>query len=177
MKLFHFSDCPDLVLFEPRPVVVPAKRAPGREWLNGPLVWATDDWHSILYLFPRDCPRIVIWPKADTSQDDRKKWFDGRPCRAIALVERTWLERVAAAAIYRYDMPTTTFEDLGDTGMWVSRVPVSAALPTLLVDLPSQLALYGVELRVLGSLAPLRGIWNSTLHASGIRLRNAQEWN
>jgi hypothetical protein len=34
----------------------------------------------------------------------------------------------------------------------------------------------GVELRVLDRLTPLRGVWDSSLHASGIRLRNAQGW-
>jgi hypothetical protein len=34
-----------------------------------------------------------------------------------------------------------------------------------------------VELRVMESLLPLRGVWDSSLHASGIRLRNARGWN
>jgi hypothetical protein len=42
MRLFHFSDDPAIAIFTPRPVRVPAQRAPGREWLNGTLVWAID---------------------------------------------------------------------------------------------------------------------------------------
>ncbi len=60
MRLFHFSDDPAIALFVPRPVAVPLARSAGREWLNGPLVWATDELHAILYLFPRDCPRVLV---------------------------------------------------------------------------------------------------------------------
>lgn len=60
MRLFHFSEEPDIGHFEPRPVRTPAARRAGQEWLNGPLVWAIDEDHQRLYLFPRECPRIVL---------------------------------------------------------------------------------------------------------------------
>jgi hypothetical protein len=41
------------------------------DWLNGPLVWAIDAWHQPMYLFPRDCPRILYWPLATTNAADR----------------------------------------------------------------------------------------------------------
>ena len=34
----------------------------------------------------------------------------------------------------------------------------------------------GVELRVMHRLTPLRDVWSTSLHASGIRLRHAQDW-
>jgi len=43
-------------------------------------------------------------------------------------------------------------------------------------NLPEKLDEENVTLRILDDLTPLKGIWNSTLHASGIRLRNAQNW-
>ena len=39
------------------------------------------------------------------------------------------------------------------------------------------LAAANVELHVMADLLPLKGVWESTLHASGIRLRNARGWN
>ena len=42
--------------------------------------------------------------------------------------------------------------------------------------LPTALAECDVELRAVDSLVPLRGVWSSSLHASGIRLRNAVGW-
>jgi hypothetical protein len=124
MRLVHFSDDPNIRTFEPKAVRVLSRREPGSEWLNGPLVWAIDDWHSPLYLFPRDCPRILVWPKKSTTADDLKKWWDGRTCRMIAHIEWAWFERVTDARLYRYELPEKDFECLGDAGMWVSRSPV-----------------------------------------------------
>lgn len=70
-ELYHFSEEPTIGLFDPRAVTKASARPPGREWLNGPLVWAIDDWHAPMYLFPRDCPRILIWPLPETTEEDR----------------------------------------------------------------------------------------------------------
>jgi hypothetical protein len=176
MRLFHFSEDPAIALFTPRPVRIAAARPAGRDWLNGPLVWAIDDAHDFLYLFPRDCPRILVWPTPRTSAADRERWFtDGRR-RATAFIENGWLERLRAAVVQRYELPTATFEDLGDVGMWVSRAPVRPLTVEAIADLPEALEAREVELRALPTLTPLRNIWTTSLHASGIRLRNAQGW-
>jgi hypothetical protein len=83
MRLFHFSDDPAITIFEPRPVRVASKRPPGREWLNGPLVWAIDEWHQPMYLFPRDCPRILIWPTERTTAEDRRRYWGAGSARMI----------------------------------------------------------------------------------------------
>ena len=44
---------------------------------------------------------------------------------------------------------------------------------TVVDDLPARLKQQDVDLRIVDSLLPLRAVWNTTLHASGIRLRNA----
>lgn len=177
MRLFHFSEDPGIALFEPRPVSVPSPRAPGREWLNGPLVWAIDDWHQPLYFFPRDCPRILIWPTASTTEEDRARWLGERDCRMLACIETAWAPRLGTATVYRYELPAAGFEDLGDAGMWVSRVPVKPLAAELVGDLPAALEEVGVDLHLMESLLPLKGVWRSTLHASGIRLRHASGWS
>ena len=176
MRLFHFSDDPGIERFEPRPVLVPSARAPGRDWLNGPLVWAIDDWHQPMYLFPRDCPRILLWPRPETTAEDRELWWGGSTCRMIAHVEEAWLERLSSGAVIRYEFPIDTFESLDDAGMWVSRRAVTPLAVAEIGDLPCALRDQGVELRVMESLTPLRDVWSSSLHASGIRLRNARGW-
>ena len=176
MKLFHFSDDPDIAVFHPRSLRVSVDRGPDREWLNGPLVWASDEFHSLLYLFPRECPRIVIWPTKDTSQMDREEWFGGSTRRAIAYVENHWLDRIRTAIVYRYLMPPDTFEDIDDVGMWVSRSRVVPLGFDKLVDLSTELNVENVELRSLPRLTPLKAVWETTLHASGIRTRNALDW-
>lgn len=176
MRLFHFSDDPGIGNFEPRPVRVPAARPPGQEWLNGPLVWAIDEAHEHLYLFPRECPRILIWGTATTSQADRDAWFADQPHKAIAFVERAWLGRLEAGLIYRYEMPPAGFQAVEDVGMWVSPGAVRPSRVEAMSSLPRELAARNVELRVVESLVPLKGLWSTSLHASGIRLRNAQGW-
>lgn len=175
-RLFHFSEDPGIALFTPRMVRIPVARAAGKDWLNGPLVWAIDDAHDFLYLFPRECPRILIWPTARTSVEDREQWLGHTPRRAIAFIEEGWLERLRTTTVHRYDLPTATFEDLGDAGMWVSRAPVKPQGAEAIADLPQALEARNVELRVIPKLTPLKDIWATTLHASGIRLRNARGW-
>ena len=86
--LFHFSERGDIARFDPRPVAVAAPRKPGHEWLNGPLVWATDDWHEPMSLFPRDCPRVLVWPTANSTAADRALWLDQLAGRMTAYLER-----------------------------------------------------------------------------------------
>jgi hypothetical protein len=176
VKLLHFSDDPAITMFEPRPVRVPPTRSPGREWLNGPLVWATDEPHAILYLFPRGCPRVVVWPTPHTTAEDRATWMGPTPARAVAYVEAAWMGCLRSATVHRYALPPASFEDTGDTGMWVSRVAVRPMSVEALDALDARLSAAGVELRALKRLAPLKPLWSSTLHASGIRLRNVVGW-
>ena len=171
MRLFHFSDDPAIAVFEPRPVRVPSERPPGREWLNGPLVWAIDDINDFMYLFPRDCPRILVWAKPETTVEDRDLlggW------RGAAYIERGWLERLQAETIHRYEMPLDGFEDLQDAGMWVSRSTVMPLALTALSRLDHEFALRGIELKVVDSLTPVKALRDTTLHVSAIRMRNAQ---
>lgn len=177
MRLYHFSEAPDIERFEPRPVRMPATRPQGREWLNGSLVWAIDEWHQPMYLFPRECPRILLWRLPHTTEADRAKWLGDSPARIIAHIEEAWLDRFTQQVIYRYELPSSSFEDLQDAGMWISRYPVSPLRVDVFDDLRAELAAQEVELRVLPRLTPLRGAWQSSLHVSGIRLRNALDWS
>jgi hypothetical protein len=176
VRLFHFSEDPAIARFDPRSVRVPVERPPGKEWLNGVLVWAIDDAHGFLYLFPRECPRVLLWPTPATTEADRERWLAGSTGRAIAYIEQAWADRMAAAAINRYELPTNTFEDARDVGMWVSRSAVTPARMDRLTELPARLAEQNVELRIVDSLTPLKRAWDTTIHASGIRLRNALDW-
>ncbi len=171
MRLFHFSDDPTIDVFEPRPVRISSERRPGQAWLNGPLVWAIDEVHDFMYLFPRDCPRILVWAKPETSQEDRRllgNW------RGAAYVERGWLERLQAGTIHRYEMPTEGFEDLEDAGMWVSRRNVVPLALTAHSRLDQEFAPRGIELKVVDSLLSMKALQHTTLHVSAIRLRNAR---
>lgn len=176
MRLFHFSDDPNIDIFTPRPVCIPAQRPAGMNWLNGPLVWVIDDAHQPMYLFPRECPRILLWATPETKREDYDRWWRGSPSKVLAYIEAAWLERVQEGTIYRYQLPGATFEDINDAGMWVSNVAVKPLQLGILSDLPKEHQAHSVELRALENLLPLKGVWHTSLHASGIRLRNAQHW-
>jgi len=147
------------------------------EWLNGPLVWAIDAWHQPLYLFPRECPRIVIWQVAGSTADDWHAWSDGSAARMIAFIEEDWADVVRASFIFRYELPEYGFQPLGDAGMWVFNSMAKPLAVEMIADLPAALKGQEVELRVVRDLGFLRPVWSSTLHASGIRLRNASSWS
>lgn len=176
MRLYHFSDNPNIEVFEPRPVRTPVERPAGQEWLNGPLVWAIDDRHSFLYLFPRECPRILVWPTPYTTSHDVDRWLGPTDAAAVAFIEAAWFARLCQAMIYRYEMPPGSFENVGEIGMWVSRGLVRPAGVHRLSNLHERLEEGRIDLRVMERLTPLRDIWKSTLHVSGIRLRNALGW-
>jgi hypothetical protein len=175
MRLFHFSDDPAIETFVPRPVRVPAARPPGMGWLNGPLVWAIDDWHQPMYFFPRDCPRVLLWKTPQTVEADARRWWDASTARIIAFVEWAWFDRLKTGTLHRYELPEAGFE-YSEAGMWVSRAPVTPLAVDAMDDLPAAMARSGVELRVVESLTRLKGVWETTVHFSGIRLRNAQGW-
>lgn len=96
--------------------------------------------------------------------------------RAAAFIERRWLERLSAETIHRYEMAAEAFENLDDAGMWVARRRVIPMARTAISRLDQEFAPRGVELRVVDSLRPLKNLWNTSLHVSGIRLRNARDW-
>lgn len=176
MQLYHFSEDPGITVFEPRPVRIPSDRGLGRDWLNGPLVWAIEDTHQAMYLFPRDCPRILIWPTPSTTAVDREAWFGASPAKVLAYVEWDWWRRLGAARLHRYHLPVEPFESLSDAGMWVAKTTVTPLAQDTLSDLPAALRAAGVELRLTETLTHLRPVWDTTLHASGIRLRHARDW-
>lgn len=92
-----------------------------------------------------------------------------------AYVEAAWLDRLREQPIYRYEMPPATFTALGDAGMWVSRGRVTPLRCDKLDNLLEELDAAGVELQV-AALATLRPMWTTSLHVSGVRLRNATSW-
>jgi hypothetical protein len=176
-RLFHFSVDPSIEVFVPQPVLVPTGRPAGMEWLNGPLVWAVTEERQATYLLPRDCPRILLWLLPTTTEADRLEWFGDDDWSMVAYVESAWLDRIRSTELYRYELPPDTFEEVeGEPWMLVSRATVVPTAMEPCRDLEAALARHGCDLRVVHSLVPLRSAWDTTLHASGIRLRHAAGW-
>ena len=171
-NLYHFSEEPDIAVFEPRPPPA-AQDAP-----LPPLVWAIDEAHAPMYYVPRECPRVCFWPGAQTTDDDRERWFGGIRARMVIAIETAWIERLRATTLYRYTMPAAAFKPNDATaGHFVSRTSVVPLAVEPIGDLLAALAAADVELRITPSLVDLwRRVIASTLEFSGTRLRNARGW-
>ena len=170
MHLFHFSEDPNIERFEPRP----GRQIDGRP-AGEKLVWAIDDWHSPVYFFPRDCPRIMLWPIAGSKRVDIDRWI-GSDARMAAHIETAWEQRFNQCVLYRYTFDMSGFENLNDHGVHVSPEPVEPLNVEPVDDLREALAQSDVGLNVVPSLQPYADAWHSTLWFSGVRLRNATEW-
>ena len=142
MPLYHFSEEPDIRIFEPR-----AGRIADQAY-----VWAIDEWHAPMYYFPRDCPRACFWPGPQTTAEDRERWFGGIDARMFIAVESAWLDRIRSAQLYRYALPEDSFELHDATaGHWVSHTAVVPFSVQPVEDLLTALAEAGVELRIYAS--------------------------
>ncbi|MEZ4492882.1 MAG: hypothetical protein R3C29_06160 [Dehalococcoidia bacterium] len=108
MTLYHFSEEPGIEAFVPR---TPVHRTDVE-----PLVWAIDDWHAPMYYFPRDCPRILVWPLPETTGGDMERWFGTTLPESWHSWSTHELERMSSTPIYRYEMPYEGFFPLMTPG-------------------------------------------------------------
>lgn len=119
-------------------------------------------------------PADTVWATASSTPQDRDRWL--RTARVVAYVEHEWLAQLKRENLTRYELNPVRFEDLGDAGMWVSRHAASVLDRVTMTNLPEALSQRGVTLRAVESLAPMKPLWETSLHVSGIRLRNARGW-
>ncbi|MCG9895280.1 MAG: hypothetical protein MH204_07385 [Fimbriimonadaceae bacterium] len=176
-RLHHVSDVDGIRVFEPRaPLRHPD--APAR-------VWLIDREHLPLYLLPRECPRVAVFPVSGTSEADRAGF--GRDCalRMMILIDRTWEEAWRTGSLVRYDFklgpPALA---TGDHGVWVSESSMSPIGEVRLDDLPAEARRAGVEVRVVDDLvAEADRLWPESneappisLHVSMMRMSNLPGW-
>lgn len=166
MRLFHFSPQSNIDVVMPQP---------DPQGVAEPLVWAIDDWHQAMYLFPRDCPRVFVWPTEATTPEYLTAYKKMTSCRMVAHIELGWLDRLSQITIYRYELAPDGFESLGNAGMWVSPAPTMPINVERIDNIEKALSDAGVELRVLPSLKSLEPLWETSLHVSGIGLGNAKD--
>lgn len=169
MPLYHYSEDPTITTFVPRaPLAHPEQE---------PLVWALDEWHTPMYLTPRNCPRVLFWPLAGTTPDDLERWWTGVADRVVLAIEWSWYERLHTTQLYRYVLPAAPFQSLNDAGMHVSRETVVPLRIEKLGPLIEEIRAANTELRLCSSLVPLgNAIIQTTLHYSLIKMGNAQGW-
>jgi hypothetical protein len=161
--LFHVSDNPTIVRFEPRLSTSTSER----------LVWAVDAARLRNYLVPRECPRVTYYAGPRTTVTDRELFLSSSD--AVAAIESIWLERVRQCRLFCYHLPADTFERVDEcAGYFVSRSPVVPVHVEAFDNVISELPRRRVEVRIEANLWPLRdAVIGSTLLFSMIRMRNA----
>lgn len=165
--LFHFSEDPNIDVFRPH-------HAGGREH-EPPRVWAVDAEHAPLYWFPRDCPRITFWAKAETTPGDRERFLSLGNAARVHVTENVWLERLRSVELYVYSFAPEPFVPYPEPGgFYVSHREVVPEQCDSVGDLLARHAEAGLELRFTPSLWPLqRAVAGSSLAYSMVRLQNA----
>ncbi len=167
MRLFHFSEEPDIQVFEPR------RLDSGKD--EQAMVWAIDDFHAPHYFLPRDCPRICIWPKVDTTKKDINRFFGCSRTERIIAVETGWLDAIRNSLIYCYTFDPDMFSLYdSNAGYYTSAQSVRPVEVTPIYDLLKSITSRGIEFRFTPSLMPFKqAVLSSTVNFSMIRLRNA----
>jgi len=165
VKLYHFSDNPNIQRFEPRFI---------NEETDAK-VWAIDEDYAPHYFFPRECPRVCVWPKEDTSAADLEFFFGMSTARRMIAIESAWYERVSRGHIYRYSVDPVDFRiHEPNAGYYISSRSVEPLSVERMDDLVGSILSQGIELRITPSLKPLREfILKSSINFSMIRMRNA----
>jgi hypothetical protein len=165
--LYHFSEDPSIERFVPHvPRTNPSQR---------PAVWAIDREHAPLYWFPRDCPRVAVFP----FHEGQRAAFEARFATSaprIQAIESDWLERMRAAQIYCYEFDAAAFSPWeAANGQWISATDVMPSSVTPMGDLLAAHAAAAIELRLVPSLWPLHDVVRDGEFDFSIgRMHNAQ---
>jgi hypothetical protein len=164
--VYHFSEDPTIRRFEPHvPRTNPRQR---------PAVWAIDADHAPLYWFPRNCPRVTVWPRDPAQRVAFEAAWQTRAHRVHAM-ESAWLGRLRDVRLYRYDLPAAAFGRWPDAhGHWVAHEGVDPVGVEPVGDLLALHAAAGIELRVTPSLWPVRDhVMSGSWSFSMVRMANA----
>ncbi|MGG3279927.1 DUF6886 family protein [Paenibacillus solani] len=165
--LYHFSEEPDIHIFEPR-VLYTQKDEHAK-------VWAIDAHHAPHYYFPRECPRICIEAGESTTEEDVDIFFGMSRARRMIAIEAGWYERVKTGCIYRYSLDPAAFQLFdANAGYYIATKSVAPIQVDRMDDLIPSILQEDIELRVTPSLMPMKErVLSSTVNFSMIRLRNA----
>lgn len=174
--LYHISEKPNIVRFDPRPAPDPSSGQ------TGLMVWAIDDAHLHNYLLPRNCPRVTFYASPglrsvdNQPDDDVARLLCGTTADYVVAIEAAWFARVLSQTLYLYTFSPEPFEmiDAG-AGYYIARQSVMPVSVRQIDNLPAELFARNVELRVMPSLWKLRdAVAASSLQFSMIRMRNAR---
>ncbi|MEY2581076.1 MAG: hypothetical protein QOE09_925 [Ilumatobacteraceae bacterium] len=165
--LYHFSEDPNIARFMPH--------VPRTNPTHPPAVWAIDLEHEPLYWFPRDCPRVTVWPRNEGVVVEFQERFV-TSARRLHAIESGWLERMRTAQVFRYAFDSEGFEPWEPAdGQWISAEDVTPIAVESVGDLLLAHSDAGIELRLAPSLWPLHdAAIGGEFDFSVVRMHNAQ---
>jgi hypothetical protein len=165
--LYHFSEDPNIQRFVPH--------VPRTNPSHAAAVWAIDAEHAPLYWFPRDCPRVTIWPRDTNDSGAFRDLFATSACRLHAI-ESVWLDRMRNATVYRYEFDAEGFVPWEPAnGQWISDREVTPIAVSPVGDMLAARVDAAIELRIVPSLWPLHDIAREgEFDFSLVRMHNAQ---
>ncbi len=169
-RLFHVSEEPGIIVFEPRPS--PSFFAE----ITGDVVFAISDRLLHNYLLPRDCPRVTYYQTDKTSLADKEKFFGESKADFVIIVESGRYHRIKNTTLYCYELPNEGFTLLDEcAGYYMSYQPAIPAETRTITDIMAELLRRNVELRFTPSLIKIADtVSKSSLNFSIIRMRNAR---
>jgi hypothetical protein len=165
--LYHFSEDPNIERFVPHVPRTNPTQSPG--------VWAIDSEHAPLYWFPRDCPRVAVFPLHEGDRPAFQERFT-TSARRVHAIESGWLGRMCGAQIYRYEFDAAPFSPWEEAnGQWIASTEIVPASVTPMGDLLVAHVDAAIELRIVPSLWPLHElVLESGFDFSIVRMHNAQ---
>jgi len=165
--LLHFSENPDIRVFEPH---VPASSPH-----NPPMVWAVDEEHAPGFWFPRDCPRACCWSIGTPLSEIGRTLIGMGGITRMHAMEAAWLERLRACTVYAYVFDAAPFQlRTREAGYWAATETIRPLSVAPIGDLLALHAAANIELRIVPNLWPvIDAIIASGLEFSISRSRNA----
>ncbi|MBD1373501.1 hypothetical protein IC620_14195 [Hazenella sp. IB182357] len=157
MKLYHFSENPNIRQFTPR---------------DGK-VWAISEDKEVHYYFPRDCPRICYWITSDTTKQDKQQFFAFTNATKIISIKANWLEKMRETILYRYELPANMFTSMDqNAGYYIASQKIEPLQMKPIDHLLERIVLQNVAMHIQPSLHSLAdAVICSSLGFSIIRLR------
>jgi hypothetical protein len=168
--LYCLSEYPRIEIFEP--FISPRSV----KWLSEEVVIAISSENLSNYLFPPDCPRIVIFPLPKSSELDCERFLGPAKTGSVIAVEAKWFDKIQQTTLYCYQVPEESFMPLErNDSFYVSFKSVKPISVKPVYNPLGELMKRNIEIRFLPSLDKLLNeIIFSTIGYSLIEIENCE---
>jgi hypothetical protein len=166
--LFCLSEDPKIEIFEP-------SFSPGFARLVRQAVVIAFSYQSLSqYLFPPECPRVVMNQLPTSSPADLVRFLGPARAESVIAVEASWYKRIQQTTLYCYEVPKALFFPLeGADSIFISHQRVKPMTAKPIYDLLEELMKRNIEIRFLPRLDRLlKPVMLSTIGHHLIQIQN-----